>query len=169
MISHLSRSVAINTMIFQCGPYRNHSSASRAVVPVGVWRHKRTPLIRCGCQRSLRVVRISVAAAVAWDALCSAFLRPDSVVARYMARQAADTPLRRPARLRSFAPACHRTRLRAAFAGAGLANAALRAWLRFTTETMAPTNMNNVPAMIAYIPYDGTSEKDRSLARFSPG
>lgn len=113
MISHLSRSVAINTMIFQCGPYRNHSSASRAVVPVGVWRHKRTPLIRCGCQRSLRVVRISVAAAVAWDALCSAFLRPDSVVVRYMARQAADTPLRRPARLRSFAPACHRTRLRA--------------------------------------------------------
>lgn len=50
-----------------------------------------------------------------------------------------------------------------------MANAALRAWLRFTTETMAPTNMNNVPAMIAYIPYDGTSEKDRSLARFSPG
>lgn len=78
MISHLSRSVAINTMIFQCGPYRNHSSASRAVAPVGVWRHKRTPLIRCGCQRSLRVVRISVAAAVAWGALCSAFLRPDS-------------------------------------------------------------------------------------------
>lgn len=56
----------------------------------------------------------------------------------------------------------------AGFVGVGLANAALRAWLRFTTETMAPTNMNNVPAMIAYIPYDGTSEKDRSLARFSP-
>lgn len=57
----------------------------------------------------------------------------------------------------------------AGFVGAGLANAALCAWLRFITETMAPTNMNNVPAMIAYIPYDGTSEKDRSLARFSPG
>lgn len=54
------------------------------------------------------------------------------------------------------------------FAGAGLTNAALRAWLRFTTETMAPTNMNNVPAMIAYIPYDGTSEKGQVIGEIQP-
>ena len=137
-------------------------------MPVGVWRHKKNSADSVWMSAESAGVRISVAAAVAWEALCSAFLQPDSVVARYMARQAADTPLRRPARLRSFASACHRTRLRAD-CRSRTANAALRAWLRFTTETMAPTNMNNVPAMIAYIPYDGTSEKDRSLARFSPG